>query len=87
MVKWIKASKGSRHISVVSSVEGMALKVGSGALEDIVEVTKLERPSGLTDGNHGSIGYLKEAANIHQFRTVTTRRTRLFNKNKAFRER
>ena len=30
MVKWIKASKGSRQISVVSSVEGMALKVGIG---------------------------------------------------------
>lgn len=35
MVKWIKASKGSRHISVVSSVEGMALKVGIGGLVDL----------------------------------------------------
>lgn len=38
MVKWIKASKGSRQISVVSSVEGMALKVGIGALAEVVEL-------------------------------------------------
>ena len=38
MVKWIKASKGSRHISVVSSVEGMALKVGSGERVDGVDL-------------------------------------------------
>jgi len=41
MVKWIKASKGSRHISVVSSVEGMALKVGIGGLDDLVNGPKL----------------------------------------------
>lgn len=41
MVKWIKASKGSRQISVVSSVEGMALKVGIGGLVDLVEATKV----------------------------------------------
>ena len=40
MVKWIKASKGSRQISVVSSVEGMALKVGAGERMAVVALTR-----------------------------------------------
>ena len=35
MVQWIKVSKGSRPIGVVSSVEGLALKVGTGRLLEV----------------------------------------------------
>ena len=49
MVKWIKASKGSRQISVVSSVEGMALKVGAGERMAVVALTHgMEVSSGMT---------------------------------------
>ena len=49
MVKWIKASKGSRQISVVSSVEGMALKVGAGERMAVVALTqRMEISSGMT---------------------------------------
>lgn len=48
MVKWIKVSKGSRQIRVVSSVEGLALKVGTGRLvEGLEAVGWIGRSSGL----------------------------------------
>lgn len=43
MVKWNKVSKGSRQNRVVSSVEGLALKVGAGEPVEVVEAYKVEK--------------------------------------------
>lgn len=47
MVNWTKVSKGSRQNRVVSSVEGLALKAGSGELEEADDISGCEwGPSG-----------------------------------------